>query len=237
MLSEEKRLAEFVDHYRPFLVEIRRRIGQVGAAFAGGFVIGVAFHRKIIVSLIAVFNFENVNVVVTSPYQFVNLAINIGLFLGIVFAFPLLIFHLITFVRPAVTQREFKTIKQLFPLSILLFMIGSAFGVWMEQVIVSLYARTSLEYSVSNIWDIQAFLSQMIFMAAIMGIVFQLPIILTTLIKANLVSIELLVAKRRIFYLFLIVFAILLPSTDILSLVLIISPLLLLFEGTIFLNR
>jgi len=70
-----------------------------------------------------------------------------------------------------------------------------------------------------------------------MGIVFQLPIILTTLIKANLVSIELLVAKRRIFYLFLIVFAILLPSTDILSLVLIISPLLLLFEGTIFLNR
>jgi sec-independent protein translocase protein TatC len=185
----------------------------------------------------SLFDLKKVNIVLTSPYQFINLAVSIAIISGIITTVPVFIYYLLKFVRPALEDHEYRLIKKLIPIAIFLFIFGCFFGAKIEQYVISLYAQTTTDYSLSNYWDIEAFLSQVIIMAATMGFVFQLPIVLTILIRTKILHISTLTSQRRYFYAGLIIFTILLPPPDLLSDAMIFFPLLVLFEGTIFLNK
>jgi len=70
-----------------------------------------------------------------------------------------------------------------------------------------------------------------------MGIVFELPIVLTILLRLGIIQRNSLTSKRRYVYAALVIFDVLLPPTDILSLSLIFLPLAMLFEGTLLFNQ
>lgn len=239
-LSVEKKISKINDlltEYQPQIVEIRKIIFRSLISFVIGAAIGLFFNRKIILALMSIFDLEKVNVVLTSPYQFINLAVGIAIISGIITTIPIFVFYLLKYLRPALRQEEYELIKKLIPSAIFLFLSGCFFGAKIEQYVVSLYARTTTDYSLSNFWDIEAFLSQVMIISITMGFVFQLPIILTVLIRTKILTVSILVSQRRYVYSALIVFAVLLPPTDLLSLFLITIPLFFLFEGTIILNR
>jgi sec-independent protein translocase protein TatC len=70
-----------------------------------------------------------------------------------------------------------------------------------------------------------------------MGVVFEMPIILTILMRMKIVKRSYLVKKRRWVYAATIIFALLMPPTDILSLTLLTVPLWFLFEIALLLNK
>jgi sec-independent protein translocase protein TatC len=185
----------------------------------------------------SLFDLQKVNIVLTSPYQFINLAVGLAIVLGLITTIPVFIFYLLKYIQPALKNEEYSLIKKLIPLSIFLFIFGCFFGAKIEQYVVSLYAQTTTNYSLSNFWDIESFLSQVMIMSVTMGLVFQLPIILTILIRVKILTTHMLTSQRRYVYSALIIFAVLLPPTDILSLIMITIPLFILFEGTIIFNR
>jgi len=185
----------------------------------------------------SLFDLKKVNIVLTSPYQFINLAVGLAIVLGIVTTIPVFVYYFLRFIRPALRKEEYLLIKKLIPVSCFLFLFGCFFGAKIEQYVVSLYSQTTTDYSLSNFWDIEAFLSQVIIMSFTMGLIFQLPIILTILIRIKLFSVSLLASQRRYVYAALTLFAVILPPTDILSLIMITIPLFILFEGTIVFNR
>ena len=236
----EKKLSKInslLKEYEPQLFEIRKILFRSLLSFLIGGFFGLLFNRKIIVALMSLFDLEKVNVVLTSPYQFINLAVSIAIISGIITTIPVFVFYLLKFIRPALKEDEYTLVKKLIPVSIFLFLFGCFFGAKIEQYVISLYSQTTVDYSLSNFWDVEAFLSQFIIMSFTMGLVFQLPIILTILIKIKVLSIKILSSQRRYVYSALTLFAVILPPTDILSLIMIITPLFLLFEGTLLLNR
>lgn len=222
--------------YRVYLEELRKKMMAVLIVFVVGLLSGFLFSNKILIFCLHVFNFSGVNVMVTSPTQLIDLSIYTGILCGILAALPFLIYQVIAFVKPAFKEKEYRLIKKMLPLSIILFVVGAFFGAWVTQLVIAIYSGFSAEFNVGNMWDIQKFFSQVVMTAFLTGLIFQMPVGLTILIRTGIMKRRFLASKRRYVYAILLIIGVLLPPTDILSLVLLLTPLLFLFEIALLLN-
>src|SRR3989338_4954279 len=223
--------------YTPFIVEIRKRLLFLLSVLLISGSLGFIYYQRIITVILDFFNLEGVNIVSTSPFQFMNLAITSGFLTGIVIAFPVLLFHVLTFLKPALHSKEYRTVVALLPVTTLLFLGGFAFGVVTMRYVVILFYQRSSELQIGNFLDISLLLSQILLTAVLMGLAFQFPIILTILMRLKVINYKMLIKKRLLVYAISLIFATLLPPTDLLSLVVLFLPLALLFELTLILNR
>ncbi len=223
--------------YTPYLKELQTKLFTVFCVFLGGGVLGFIYYQQILSFVMHMFNMENINLVLTSPYQFIDLAVNTGLLIGIILALPLLGYYFLTFVKPALAPREYNLILRLYPLAVVLFIIGFFFGGWIIQLIINLYAQTTLQFSVGNLWDVSHFFNQVLMTGISLALIFELPIVLTALLKLKLIKLVGLKKSRKFIYAGILVFVAFLPPNDIISLALLSIPPLLLFEITLLLNR
>ncbi|MGB4965810.1 MAG: twin-arginine translocase subunit TatC [Microgenomates group bacterium] len=223
--------------YIPFLMEVRRRVVLVVSVFLIGSAIGFIYYEPIIKIILTIFDFKGINIVFTSPFQFINLAFNTALLLGSILVIPLLVFQILLFIRPALTRQEYKLIVSLLPLSILLFIFGMVFGITIMRYMIVLFYEKSIQLQIGNFLDVSQFLSQVLITGLLMGIGFQFPVFLTILLKIKIISYETLVKKRVFAYAISLLFAALLPPSDLISLFFLTLPLILLFELTLLLNR
>src|SRR3989304_3643986 len=197
--------------YLPYLKEIQRKLFHVLIVFFAGAAVGFIYYLNIINLIMRLFQLEGINIVLTSPYQFIDLAVNTGILTGLILALPLLGYHLLSFIRPALKGKEYRLILSLSPLSLVLFILGFLFGAWIIQLIIALYARVSLEFSVSNLWDLSSFLSQILSTGILMALVFQLPIVMSALLRLQIIKLAALKKSRRFVYTAILIFVALLP--------------------------
>lgn len=226
-----------VDRYTPYLHEVRRKIFQVLVVFAVGGIFGFLYYRPILIRILSLFQLNGINVVLTSPYQFIDLSIYTGLVTGCILAFPLFLYHLLQFIRPALKPEEYRTVLQTLPFSIGLFLGGFGFGVWVMQFVISLYSQTSSDFALSNIWDIGHFFSQILVTGLSLAVAFQMPIVLNIAMRLGFLHHAQISQQRRYIYVSAIIFAAVLPPTDLISMSLLAIVPLFLFEITLLLNH
>jgi sec-independent protein translocase protein TatC len=200
-------------------------------------ILGFFYYEKIITFIISLLDLNGVNIVFTSPFQFLNLAISSSLSLGLIVTIPLLIYQLLTFLKPALKVKEYRSIVALLPVSIILFLGGFIFGFLMMKYVVVIFYSKSVSLNIGNMLDISKLLSQILVTSAFMGLAFQFPIVMSLLMDFKIVSHKVFSSQRPIAYLIAIIFAALMPPTDILSMTLLALPLVVLFELTLLLNR
>ncbi len=184
-----------------------------------------------------IFNLKGITVVLSSPYQFIDLAINTGIATGVIIAFPLFIYYLLSFLKPALVHKEYQLIIQLVPFTILLFIIGAGFGAWVMQFVINLFTQTAINFDVTNIWDISHFFSQTIIMAICLGLLFEMPIVVTLLIKLKILKKKTITKNRRFVYVGILIMAALLPPADVISLAILTVFPLSLFELALLFNK
>ncbi len=236
-MEELSSLDQTIAKYTPYLKELQTNLFHVFLTFLTGGVVGFIYYQKILSFIMHLFKMDGINLVLTSPYQFIDLAVNTGLLCGLILSLPLLGFHLLSFVRPALASKEFELIARLYPASIVLFIVGFIFGAWIIQFIITLYSQTTMEFSVNNLWDVSHFFNQILTTGISLAIIFELPIILTGMIRLKLIKVKALRKSRSYIYTAILIFVAFLPPSDIISLTLLSVPPLLLFEATLLLNR
>ena len=234
-ISPETRKA--MERYMPYLNELRKKLFIVIIVFGVFFCLGAIGYKQILVFIMGRFNLQGINIVLTSPYQFIDLALQIGSLCGLLIAVPLLIWYLITFLRPALEDDEFKSIVSLMPLSLLLFILGFITGTTIMNAIINLFTRATSVMNIQNLWDIGLFFSQTLFMGIAMALAFQFPIILTILMRFKVVKKIQLTQYRPYIYFGILIYAVLMPPTDLISLTVLTLPLFFLFELTLLLNK
>ncbi len=234
---ESADLKTAVAKYSPYLLEIRRRILMTLSVFLVAMIFGFIFYEKIIKALIGALNLSKVNIVFTSPFQFINLAISCGVATGLLFAFPLIVYQVLSFLRPALKRREFKMVVGLLPFSIILFVTGFLFGAFIMRWQIQIFLAQSESLGIGNVLDISRLLSMVLLTSALLGVGFQFPVILLLLMRLHLIKPHQLSKKRPWIYLGSFIFAILLPADSILADILLALPLIILFEITLILNR
>jgi sec-independent protein translocase protein TatC len=180
---------------------------------------------------------QGVNIVFTSPFQFINLAISSGVASGLVAAFPLIIVQFLSFLKPALRKKEYKMVINLLPFSIFLFLLGFTFGAIIMRWQVQIFLARSVSLGIGNVLDISHLLSVVIMTSAFMGVGFQFPIVLLILMFLGVIKRHHLSKQRPWVYLGSFIFALFLPPDSILADFILTLPLVILFELTLLLNR
>ena len=235
--SKSSELNVLLDKYTPYLNEIRRRIIFTVCLFVAAMILGFVFYEKIIKFLIEILNLKGINIVFTSPFQFVNLAISCGIATGLMFVFPLLIYQILSFLRPALKRKELKIIVRLLPFSLILFIVGFSFGVMVMKWQIQLFLSKSVSLGIGNVLDISHLIATVLMVAVFMGVAFEFPIILLLLTRIGLIKHNDLRKQRLWVYFGSLIFAILLPIDSILADILLTLPIIILFELTLLSNR
>lgn len=234
---ESDEISDLISKYSPFLKEIKKRFIVTLVVFVLALLAGFVFYEKIIKLIVNLLRLEGVNIVFTSPFQFLSLAMTSAMLVAIIVIFPLIIFQIMSFLRPALKKNEFKIITTFIPFSTILFACGFGFGLLIMRYIIEVFYQKSLELNIGNFLDISNLLSQVLITSTLMGLAFQFPIILTILIRLELISYKFLENYRLWAYVASLIFAAFLPPTDLLSLFLLCLPLVFLFELTIIINK
>jgi len=226
-----------VKKYLPYLQEIQKKLIILLSVILISGVSGFFYYQKILTFILHIFNLKGITIILSSPYQFIDLSINTGIATGVVISFPLFIYYILGFLKPALAPKEFKLLTRLVPLALILFIIGFGFGAWVMQFVINLYSQTALEFDVTNMWDISHFFAQTIIMGLCLGLIFELPIIVTLLIKLKLIKKSTISAHRRFVYAGIVLLAAVLPPNDVISLAILTIVPLFLFELALLLNK
>ncbi|MFO1059227.1 MAG: twin-arginine translocase subunit TatC [Dongiaceae bacterium] len=241
---EEAKKMPLLDH----LVELRQRLVYSSIALVVAFAICWVFRDRI-------FNFlaqpladillkeTGRRFIYTGLTEVFFTEVKIALFGAAVLAFPIFASQIWLFVAPGLYKHERSAFLPFLIASPILFLVGSAFLYYVmmplawrfflgfqnpggpETLPVQLEARVS-EYIGLVMKLILAF-----------GISFQLPVLLTLLVRAGLIGTESLVRKRRYAIVGVFIFAAIVTPPDPISQISLAIPLLLLYEASILAAR
>ena len=180
---------------------------------------------------------NNVKFFQLSPGEYFISTLKISFYTGLLFSSPFIIGQLILFLLPGLTKKETKIILPLLLSSLVLFVLGLAFSYY---TLIPAALNFFLNYSeevLEPFWSFDQYFEFILVLFYSTGLAFQIPIIQVLVGLLNLVSPQqMLGAWRYVILASTILGAILTPSTDPLTqLLLSIAILLLYFSGLGFL--
>ena len=228
---------ENYEKYYPYLEDLRKRIYRGFVIFAIFFIIGFFQTSNIIKFIVNNFNIKDVIIATTSPFQFTELATNIGFFIAILISIPYIIYNMYAFIFPALTKKERKFLYLSIPVCLTLFVIGFLYAYFILFYTLQILADINSAAGIKNIWNVSDFMMQIFMTASFLGLFFEFPIIMTFLIRIKILSLNMVKDKRRLAYFLIFCLVALLPPTDGISLIVISLPLILLYEVTILVNK
>jgi sec-independent protein translocase protein TatC len=168
-----------------------------------------------------------------APSEAFMVRTKLSLILGIMTAFPYIGFRVWKFVMPGLFKNERSRIMPIVVCSILLFYAGVAFCYFMVAPgMINFLVRYGTEH-VQPLISISQYFSTVAQLCLVMGLVFQLPIVMFLLSVANLVAPQTFLRQWR--YAIVIIFivaAVATPSPDPVSQTLMATPLCLLYIGS-----
>jgi sec-independent protein translocase protein TatC len=176
---------------------------------------------------------NNVKFFQVAPGEYFISTIKISFYTGILFSSPILIGQLILFLLPGLTKKETKVILPLLLSSLILFGLGLAFSYY---TLVPAALNFFLNYSeevLEPFWSFDQYFEFILVLFYSTGLAFQIPILQILLGLLNIVSPrQMLNAWRYVILVSTVLGAILTPSTDPLTqLLLSVAILLLYFSG------
>lgn len=222
--------------YYPFLEDIRRRLFNLVIFFIIFFVLGFCLSGQILRIIVGFFKLQDAAIVTSSPFQFFDLAMSVGIYTGLIICFPIFIYHLYNFLKDGLNANEKKVFFILLPVGLILFLAGFAYSFAILYFTLNSIATINVGLGMQNFWDINKFLLQIILTSVLLGVIFQFPIVLTFLIKVGVITSRFLKEKRRHAIVVIFICTSLLPPTDGLSLIIMTLPLMVLYEATIMTN-
>ena len=226
--GEEATLVEHLD-------ELRTRLILALLAFVPAFLLAFAFHEDIMGWLVGPLPDDKrlVTLGVTEPF---TTSVKVSLIAGLAIALPVVLWQIWGFLAPAVEPHFQRVVLVFVVLAMALFATGVVF---MYYVVLPRALDFLTSYD-ADLYDIQIRASYYYNFAAVTllagGLAFLMPIFLLALVRLRVLTSTRLRSNRRIAFVVLLVFAILLPTVDPVSLAFEVVPLVLLFELSIWLS-
>jgi sec-independent protein translocase protein TatC len=224
--------ATVVEH----LSELRHRIFIVLGAIVPAFLLTFYFHETLIEWLKRPLPDDKtlVTLGVVEPF---TTAVKVSALAAIAIVLPILVWQAWGFLAPAMDEAAQRSLRWFLVLATSLFALGVIFA----YAIVAPAAVTFLTNFDDTLYDVQIrasyYLSFMSLLLLACGLAFEMPIFILALVRIRVLSYEKLRRNRRMGYVLMVVFAILLPTVDPVSLVFETIPLLILFESSIWLAK
>jgi sec-independent protein translocase protein TatC len=219
------------------LIELRDRIMKVCIGIGLAFVIGAILAPRLLDRIVADANVEGAGLDISAPSDPLTLYFKVALYIAIAIAMPLIVYQLIAFLAPGLTNKEKRLIYMSLPFVTLLFVAGASYGFFVAAPraldFLSGFFNEVFSWDPDGKEVLNFFLTLMIGL----GLSFQLPVIMFLLAKIGIVTPRKMREWRRYAYLCLvIVAAVITPSTDPVNMAIVAIPLVLLYEGGVIIS-
>ncbi|HEY9008379.1 twin-arginine translocase subunit TatC [Ohtaekwangia sp.] len=157
--------------------------------------------------------------------------------LGLVFAFPYVVWELWRFIRPGLRVNERKNSKGVVGAVSGLFLAGISFGYYIiAPLMVYIMVNYKISDMIKNEFDITSYVTTVLTLVLGSGLLFQLPVVIFFLSKFGLVTPAFLRKYRKHSVIVILIVAAIITPPDPLSQTLISIPLYLLFEISILIS-
>ena len=157
---------------------------------------------------------------------------------GFILAAPYVLWEIWRFIKPALHEKERKYSKGVVFFSTLLFFAGVLFGYYViVPISINFLGSYQVSADVKNMIAMDSFVSTVTTITFASGIVFELPIVIYFLTQIGLMTPQFMRTYRKhAMVIILIVAAVITPSPDVTSQLLVAFPLYLLYELSIFVS-
>jgi sec-independent protein translocase protein TatC len=223
--------AGLVDH----LGELRARLLVSLAALVAGSTTAFAFHQRLIHWLNAPLpaGRQPVTLGVAEPF---TTSLKVSIYAGFALALPVILWQVWSFLAPAVDRKTERALGGFVVFATVLFAAGATFG-YVLALPAAVHFLTNYDSSIYNIQvRASSYYSFALMVLLSVGLVFELPIFILALVRLGVTSAGKLRRKRRLGYFSMAALAVALPGVDPVTTAMEMIPLLILFEGSIWLS-
>lgn len=173
-----------------------------------------------------------VNIEVTAQFM---IHMKMAFLCAIVLTFPYLIFKVWQFIAPALYDNERRKVRNAFLFASGLFYVGITVGyVLIFPLMLNFFADYQVSSGVPNIFSLSSYISLLTSMVLTFGIVFEFPTLVALLSALGILKKEMMTKYRRhAICAVVILAAVITPSGDPFSLMIVAIPLYLLYEFSV----
>lgn len=162
----------------------------------------------------------------------------VAFIVGLVVAFPYVVWELWRFIRPALHAKERRYAEGVVFFVSVLFSVGVLFGYYIiTPMSVNFLGTYQVSGQIRNLISLDSYISTLTILSLATGLVFELPMVIYFLSKIGLITPGFMRKYRKHAYvIILIIAAIITPTPDMTGQILVSIPLFLLFEISIYVS-
>jgi sec-independent protein translocase protein TatC len=218
------------------LDELRSRIIRALLALIVTTLFSLIFTKRFLAFLIAPMGDRQP--IALKPTETVIVYFKVALILGAALAMPIIIYQFIRFVVPGLTEGEKRYLFIVIPFATLLFVTGVAFATFIMVPFSIKYLQSFLSDIIKPTYSIEYYISFVTTLLFWTGVIFETPLIVAFLARLGVVSPKMLTSNRKYAIVIVaVIAAVITPTPDPFNMMLVMAPLVVLYEVGILLAR
>ncbi|WP_395733452.1 twin-arginine translocase subunit TatC [Prosthecobacter sp.] len=237
--DEEK---PFLDH----LEDLRKMIVRIAMTLLGSTLVTFCFYDKLFeiikyplwaTGVIKTPEELKAMLQILTPQEGFLMVMNLSLIAAVILAFPLLLFFVLQFVLPGLKPAEKKAIFPAIGIGAGLFLLGAcfAFYVVLPKALEFFYTFNE-SLGMSNGWRLDGYVKFATRFILLFGVAFELPVIVMVLVKLDFLNYKIMSTTRSYAIVAIAIFAaIVTPTPDPFTMLVLAGPLYVLYETCIWL--
>ena len=190
---------------------------------------------------------DQIFVLITKPFGVKNLVyiapaegfltyLKLAILGGMILASPVILYQFLRFVMPGLYKKEKIMLFTLIPGAVLMMLGGIAFGYYVMLPVALKYLLNFGTLNVQPMLSVQKYIGFVSTTLFIMGIIFEVPLIIVGLTRFGIVTPQFLRKNRKYAIVLATIIGAILTPPDVISQVMMAGPLILLYELSIWLS-
>ena len=180
---------------------------------------------------------RGIQVIYTAVSEALTTKLKVALVTAVVLAFPVIIYQVWGFIKPALYPKERRSFRVFFFFALVLFMVGIVFCYASVFFLAVDFFVISGEGLATPMLSLDKYISFLFGFLLPFGVAFMLPVFIYITTRVGLTTPEMLTSKRKYVILGIFILAAILTPPDVVSQVMLGVPMLLLYEVGILVSR
>ncbi|NLX83831.1 MAG: twin-arginine translocase subunit TatC [Clostridiales bacterium] len=240
-MSKAKRKQETKETKQGFtshLLALRSMVLRMAlVVFAAFLLVFYVFNKPLVAFILQPVLARGIQVIATRVSESLMMQFKLSLVAGLVISMPVLNWEIWRFIGPALYPKEKKAYWALLLTTITLFFVGVVFSyLTVFPLAVSLFYEAG-EGIATSMWSVEGYFNFILSFVLPFGLMFELPVVIYLLARSGRVTAQGMGRARRYFILGAAVAAAILTPPDIVSQILLLIPILALYEISVLIAR